>query len=90
MIKHLTERDEFLNRPLPIPIAIESADCEPETDQVQTSSKFQKFIKILYEKKIIEPFGNNFSLPIVILIWGPYILLPLLDMITDFLLIGKF
>ena len=84
------ERDEFLNRPLPIPIAIESADDEPEIDQVQTSSKFQKFIKIVYEKKIIEPFGMNFSLPIVILIWIPYILLPLLDVITDFLLIGNF
>ena len=61
-----------------------------EDSENSEKSRKRDFAKLLYENDVLKPSFSYFPLPLAILLWLPIVGLPLLDVLTDFYLIGTF
>lgn len=61
-------------------------------DSQEKTEKAEKraLAKLLYENDVLKPWFSCFPLPLAIFLWLPYVGLPLLDVLTDFYVIGTF
>ena len=61
-----------------------------EDSENSEKSRKRDFAKLLYENDVMKPCFSYFPLSLALLFWLPIVGLPLLDVPTDFYLIGTF